>query len=114
VTARVIGTGVMIDLSGEPPTYGELVVAVELFADLVIDEANEQHCGPTYFAEVDLDRDPTNQLVEAAHIARESNLGTVFGDLKNSGVTNLTRFEFYAAPFRIELTDALRERLVGS
>jgi hypothetical protein len=110
VAARVLGTGVLIDLSGERPAEADVVVELELFADVVLEHGPEHRRGPVHFAEIELDHDPTNQLLEAAHTARELNLGTIFGDLMIGGPTDLTRFELYAAPFRVELTDELRDR----
>jgi hypothetical protein len=60
--------------------------------------------------EVVLGEDVTNQLMAIAHEAREVHLGDLLGDLGRQG-RELARWDFYAAPFRVELSDALRERV---
>jgi hypothetical protein len=54
--------------------------------------------------------DVTNQLMAIAHEAREVHLGDLLGDLGRQG-RELARWDFCAAPFRVELSDALRERV---
>ena len=44
----------------------------------------------------------TTQLVEQAMQQRDGNLGNLVGDLRMNGI-DVTRWEVYAAPFRIEL-----------
>ena len=56
------------------------------------------------------DSDPTSALVQIAYEARERHLGDLLGDMR-IGDCDVTRFEFYAAPFHIELAEPLRELL---
>jgi hypothetical protein len=60
-----------------------------------------------------LGEDPTRSLVDLAMQQRDTNLGTVLGDVRIAGA-DVTRFECYSAPFHIELDDALRDILAGS
>jgi hypothetical protein len=63
---------------------------------------------------VRLDADPTSALLQIAEDARTSgNLGNLFGDMHRAEM-DITRFEFYSAPFRIELSQGLREALRGA
>jgi hypothetical protein len=55
----------------------------------------------------------TKPLIELALEQRELNLGTAFGDARIAGA-DVTRFECYAAPFRVELDDRLRAVLGGT
>jgi len=70
----VIGTRALIDVSDEVSAEADIVVEVELFADIEINGERTRLRGSIYFASIDLDRDPTNQLVEAAHLQQETNL----------------------------------------
>ena len=54
----------------------------------------------------------TTDLLELAQHQRDANLGVLLGDLRRAGY-DVTRWEFYASPFRIELSDELREQLSG-
>ena len=58
------------------------------------------------------DGDPTTDLLELAQHQRDANLGVLLGDLRRAGY-DVTRWEFYASLFRIELSDELREQLSG-
>ena len=92
----------------------EIFVEVQVFADLEEDERRYRVGGTVRRGDaVSLSGDPTTSLLEIAHDARETHLGDLLGDLRISG-SDLTRFEFYAAPFHIELAEDLRERLQGS
>lgn len=64
-------------------------------------------------AEIRSEGDPTTALLRVANAAREVGLGGVLGDLRRTGM-DITRWEFYSAPFRIELAEELRERLLAS
>jgi hypothetical protein len=46
--------------------------------------------------------------------AREDQFGELLGDLRIGDDMDVTRWEFNAAPFRIELSPRLRERLAGT
>jgi hypothetical protein len=94
---------------------GGIIVAVELFAELEIEDQLERLDGGTCFAPIELDHDPTNALVQAAHVQREANMGAIFGGLVRTGrAATLSRFDLYSAPFRIELSGKLRQRLTGT
>ncbi len=91
---------------------GEVIfVGWQAFADLE-DDGRRFEFGPRFGAElpIHLDRDPTAELVEAAFYARKEEFGQLLGDLR-IGEMGMTRWEFHAAPFRIALSDKLRERL---
>ena len=121
----LLGTGVELrlprrafDESEDPPAVdeetSEVFVEVEVFADLE-EHGRRYRMGGTVGrgAAVSLSGDPTTSLLEIAHDARELQLGNLLGDLRISG-SDLTRFEFYAAPFHVELAHDLRKRLEGS
>jgi hypothetical protein len=61
-----------------------------------------------------VDRDPTSELVAAAKEWAEDRLLNLEYDLMYGAEGETTRWEFHAAPFSIELSDLLRERLAGS
>jgi hypothetical protein len=61
-----------------------------------------------------LDEDPTSALLAVAEAARDSgNMGSLFGDLK-IGEADVTRFEFHAAPSKVELSAHLHRALRGT
>jgi hypothetical protein len=60
--------------------------------------------------EVDVTVDPTKRLLEIAHESREWHLPDLLGDLRRNGVL-VSRWDFYAAPFRIELSKELQARV---
>lgn len=93
---------------------GELIIEVQVFADLE-DSGRRYRVGGTVQRGplVPLSEDPTTALVHIADEARQTHLGDLLGDLRTAGC-DVTRFEFYAAPFRIELADDLRDRLADS
>lgn len=84
--ARVIATGV------------ELVLAADADSDI------RRPSTPA----LDLGRDPTTVLFRYADDAWENQ--QLMGDIGHGDI-DITRFEFYAAPHRVELSPALRERL---
>ena len=113
---RVIQTGVTLRCApGADPAGEEIEVTAEVWAEV---EEDGQH-GPVrvggnfMHSWVLLREDPTSQLMEIAHEQRELNLGCILGDLRIGGA-DVTRFECYAAPFRVELDDDLREQLSGT
>jgi hypothetical protein len=69
-----------------------------LFAETEINGARK-HGPDRSNARHRLDRDPIKQLLDASHIGRELNLGTILGKVVISRPVNLTRFEFYSAQF---------------
>jgi len=123
---RVVATGVELRLADEPIEYepltpeergerervarGELVeVRASLFVEIEEDDGGRsviQGWSPAT-ARIDLTSDPTSALVQLARDARDEDdlLGDVLRD------EDLTRFEYHAAPHRIELAPDLRERL---
>ena len=102
----------------DPPTIDEkanqILIEVQVFAE-VEEDGRRYRMGGTVQrgAAVSRSGDPTTPLLEIAHEARDTHLGNLLGDLRMSG-SDLTRFEFYAAPFRIELAEDLREHLKAS
>lgn len=122
---RLLSTGVELRLptrwpdKGEvPPAVdertGEVFVEAHVFAEMEDSGRRYRVGGSVAGGEtLPLGEDPTTTLVRIAHEARELSLGDLLGDLRIGGC-DLTRFEFYAAPFQIELAADLRERLTGS
>ena len=80
-----------------------------LFAEIDDGERVYRVGGVQGYGELVLDRDEdvTNALLAIAHELRETNHGTLFGDLR----MDISRWDFYAAPFRIELADDLRRTI---
>ncbi len=92
----------------------EVFVEVQVFADVEDDGRRYRIGGTVQQGEgVRLSDDPTTALLRIAQEARQLHLGNLLGDLRRSG-SDITRFDWYAAPFRIELAQDLRERLRGS
>ena len=118
----LLGTGAELRLPrrgpGEhdepPPQDGksnEVLVEVQVFADPE-DDGRRYRMGGTVGQghAVRLSDDPTTALLGIAEEARQLHLGSLLGDLRRSG-SNITRFDFYASPFHIELAQELGERL---
>jgi CspA family cold shock protein len=85
---------------------GEVVV---LEAQVFVEVEGERVGGTTSLGhELRLGEDVVNQLLKLASEEREQHLGDLLGDLRREG-SKLERWEFYSAPFRIELSDDLRE-----
>jgi hypothetical protein len=112
---RVIATGVTIHRSPDPwprPEAGRTVVQVRAFVELERDGVFERREGSALDRSITVASDPTTDLLHAADEVRYE-AGDIFGDLRIAG-EDVTRFEFRAAPFRIELSDEVREALRGS
>src|SRR4051812_27080560 len=120
---RLVGTGVVLRRpqrqaweAAQPqavdPASGELMVEIQIFAELEASGRKGRIGGSTDRAAISATEDPTKRLVDLAEEARELHLGPLLGDLRIAGC-DLTRFEFYSAPFRIELAADLRSALVG-
>jgi cold shock protein len=58
-----------------------------------------------------IDRDPTSDLIAVAREWAEDRLLNLQGDLLHGGDTELTRWDIFAAPFMVELSEKLRARL---
>jgi hypothetical protein len=114
VTDRVLQTGVTLRCETSQPTRGEdLEFSAEIWVEVEQDGSRARHGGQITFGELVLGEDPTRPLIELALDQREQNLGTAFGDARIAGV-DVTRFECYSAPFRVELDEGLREVLGGT
>ena len=114
VPDRVVQTGVTLRREARRSARGEVLkVAAEVWVEIERGGVRSRHGGQTGFGEIVLGHDPTGPLVELALQQRESNLGTAFGDARIAGA-DVTRFECYAAPFRMELDEELRAALSGS
>jgi hypothetical protein len=119
----VVRTGVELrlarSLADRPPARstekpGEVMLAVQVFVDLDNEGSRSRVRGTVTAGEaVPLSEDPTRALVRIAQEARDMHLGDLLGDVRRGGC-DVTRFEFYATPFQIELADDLRERLTES
>jgi hypothetical protein len=95
---------------------GEIVfVATGAFADLE-DEGRRYRFWSNFMGErpVRLDDDPTSQLVAIAEESRDDLRYNVQHDLRIGGDMDLTRWEFYSAPFTVELSVRLREGLAAT
>ena len=87
-----------------------VVIKAQVFVDVKANGRVERVSGTQWWPqEIWLDRDPTNQLIERAYDGR-FHLGDLYGDLWITG-SGPSRWEFYAAPFRVELSAELREIL---
>jgi hypothetical protein len=93
----------------------EVEVTAEVWAEVVREAATEpERVGGNFmYGDVVLREDPTRRRTELAYAQRELNLGSILGDLRIGGA-DITRFEYYAAPLRIELDSELRELLSGT
>jgi hypothetical protein len=121
---RVVGTGVELRLPSRPdehdqhaaPPAGEIPVVAQVFVE-VEDVGRRYRVGGTTVLSsgygIAPGSDPTTDLVRIAYETREEHLGDLLGDMRMGGC-DVTRFEFYAAPFEIELAAPLREALAGS
>ena len=90
-----------------------VVIKAQVFVDVKANGRVERVSGTQWWPqEIWLDRDPTNQLIERAYDGR-FHLGDLYGDLWITG-SGPSRWEFYAAPFRVELSAELREILRDS
>jgi hypothetical protein len=128
VEARVLGTGVELDVEPEGAAWhprlvrerrraealGEVRVQVVGFATVEYEGRVEREGGfPQTVGSVPVDKEPTRRLLEIAYAYRDEHSGDLLGDLRR-GDLDVIPWEFYAAPFAIELGDTLRERLSGS
>jgi hypothetical protein len=120
---RLLGTGVTLRVprchAGDPKDplsrdakSGDLRVEIQVFAELEDGPRPYRIGGSLDRASVSSTADPTKELVALAHEAREVHLGNLLGDLRSGGC-DITRFEFYSSPFRIELSPDLREAFRG-
>jgi len=116
---ELLGTGVVLRPPSRAPdeaaapapvdARGDVVVELQVFAELSENGTVSRTGGSVDRQTVAAGTDPTTRLIEIALDAREVHLGDLLGDVRNCG-HDITRFEFYAAPFRIELAPSLRER----
>ena len=90
-----------------------LYVGWHVFADLE-DDGRHFRLGGSWGMErpISLNEDPTSALLEIVKEERY-HLGNLFGDLR-MGNMDVTRWEFYAAPFKVELSPQLQARLAGA
>lgn len=118
MTEMLLRTGVELRLPTER-TLGhvldskpdEVMIEAQVFAEIEDDGACQRIGGTSTAGNVvTLSDDPTKALVQIAQGAREGHLPDLLGDLRSGGC-DVTRFEFYATPFQIELAEDLRERL---
>lgn len=70
------------------------------------------HGSTGYYGGPPVRTDPTSALLEVAMSERANNLGGILGDLRREGY-DITRWEFWALPFRIDLSAGLRASLTG-
>jgi hypothetical protein len=113
---RVIATGVTLRcVTAAAPAGDALELTAEVWAEVEQKgEPDRFRVGGNFmYAELSLGEDPTRSLIDIAYEQRELNLGGILGDLRIGGA-DVTRFECYAAPFRVELDESLRELLSGT
>jgi hypothetical protein len=113
MATRIIGTWVHVELSGRLDPPDGVSISVTLLADIEVDGRALRYQSAIATHEIELGRDPTNQLVAAADEMRDLGLGDLIGDIRRDEL-NVTRPELYTAPFRIELSPAVRDRLSGT
>jgi hypothetical protein len=120
VAERVVGTGVELSLVSADAyealergsVLGDVAIEAQLFTDVDDDGRRYRVGGGTVRSGgwvLPAASDPTTVLVAIAKEMREY-LGDLLGDMKRGGC-DVTRFEFYASPFHIELDEALQEAL---
>jgi hypothetical protein len=109
----VVQTGVTLRCAAEAEaTGGALEVTAEVWADIEQEGERFRVGGNFMGGELAAREDPTRSLIDLAYEQRDLNLGCILGDLRIGGA-DVTRFECYAAPFRVELDDGLRAALAG-
>ena len=114
MTDRVIETGVTLRCESASPVHGQaLEFSAEIWVEVEQDGLRSRTGGQTTFGELVLGEDPTRPLIDLALLQRETNLGSAFGDARIAGA-DVTRFECYSAPFRVELDEGLRTVLSGT
>jgi hypothetical protein len=129
---RILGTGVELFLAEEadepppPPGFpklpmtpeahaeearvrtGEMIqVQARAFVDFEAEGGTHRWGGSTYGRAIDITGDPTLALIGLAQDVAEE---APFGDLRRCDY-DVTRWEYYSAPHRLELSAKLRERL---
>lgn len=98
-----LATGVALTYAAESAR-----LEAQVFVEVQADATDLRFCGSIYTETLSQDGgDLINALVDAAHTARERHLGELLGDLRRAGV-DVARWDFYAAPFRVEACDSLR------
>lgn len=119
MTVELTGTGVELRLVGESPHSGEDFnprdprIEAQCFVEVVDGPRRERWGGSTGLFDLPGDDEGlTSGLLGAAHRERDGNLGGLLGDLRRAGY-DVTRWEFYSLPFRVELSEKLREFLSG-
>ena len=127
--ARVLGTGIEFTLEDEhealpePPRVpltperraanarverGELIaVRAQEFVDFETADGTNRWHGASFGTAIDPGGDPALALLE---LVDEARLNGPFGDLRRCGF-DVTRWEYYSAPHRLELSERLRARL---
>jgi hypothetical protein len=111
---RVVETGVILRAESVGTSDGHpLEVSAEIWIDIDHEGETLRFGGQTAFGDLPLGEDPTKPLIDLALSQRDMNLGSALGDARIGGF-DITRFECYAAPFRIELDDQLRSVLSGT
>ena len=90
-----------------------VVVKASPFVDLDFGNGPQRWHSSAQTEAVELDRDPANQLMEMVDFGR-SNLINLWGDLAHGADYDVTRWEFYGAPFEVDLDAALAKRLAGA
>lgn len=91
---------------------GEMIeVRAQEFVDFETADGRMRFRGSSFGSAIDVTTDPTIELLELGQ--GEVRLNGPFSDLRRCDF-DVTRWEYYAAPHRLELSDRLRERLAGT
>jgi hypothetical protein len=84
-----------------------LQVWAELKSDGAVHRLGGTAWGPL---EIPLDSDPTKQVIDAAYEGRNRHFGDLYGHLA-MGSEDLSQWDLYSAPFRVEIADNMPARL---
>jgi hypothetical protein len=91
---------------------GEMIrVRAQEFVEFDTADGRQRWGGSSFGTAIDATADPAVALLELAQ--GDVRMNGPFGDLRRSGY-DVTRWEYYAAPHRLELSAELSERLAGA
>jgi hypothetical protein len=105
MAVELLGTSVALSFDASATE-----LTMQVFADLKDGDEQFRVGGPMLMTEFVPGENVTSQLLEETRFVRDNNLGDVLGDLRRNHI-RVSRWDFYAAPFHVELDDELR-RLV--